>query len=986
MKIVQINLNHCEAAHDLLQQTIKEKGIDIVLVSEPYKKLNEDIWITDISQKTAIWTCGSMAFQETNVHHTGFVTAKINGIDFYSCYAPPSWTHTEYQGMLDELVNDAETKTKVVIAGDFNAWALEWGSKRTDVRGHCLLDTFAPLQLNLLNDGKQNTFRKAGKGSIIDITFASPSISSVMKWGVSEEYTGSDHQAVILELKNRQNQSAQERKLNGPKWKDSMFDEDAFKELFKSCQLEPGSAETQTTKLRNMIAEACDASMPRRTVSTKRSPCYWWNENVAALRKKCLTARRQVQRSRGRPEFDSKLLIFKNLRKSLRNSIKSSKAKCFDRLREEIDNSVWGSAYKIVVKKLVKTPQIRCPAMLKNITQTLFPRHPVITVVGVREVNVSEIPVITELELSEACKRIGDNKTPGPDGIPNKALKTAIGVRPDMFRHAFQNCLKERMFPNQWKLQNLVLIPKGGKPPNEASSYRPICLLDTMGKVLERIIYNRLLPLAEQNGALSEYQYGFRRSRSTIDAVNTVKTIAAEAIAGTRWKEGTKQYCAVVTLDIKNAFNSANWRFVRRALVKMKTPAYLLEIIDSYFNNRRLRYVSENGIEFYDITAGVPQGSILGPLLWNIMYDEVLRLRLPAEVKIIGFADDIAIVTVAKHIHKVEAATNTAIEEIRAWLKTASLTLAEHKTEAVLISSRKKIEDMTIQVGHKSIKSSPYIKYLGVILDNRLSFKEHVNYTNAKAARVQTLLARLMPNLRGPKPVSRKLLSSVINSVMLYASPVWAEAISVTEIRRKLISTQRRSALRTICGFRTVSAEAAFVIGGMIPIDILIDEQRRIYNRSSATVSSRSRIKREERINSIGIWQSRWDATMKGEWTRQLIPNIMEWLNRPHGENNFYMTQFLTGHGCFRKYLYKFGHDTSPLCPNCENQEEDANHVVFHCPRFRNASITGNVHNIVERMVQSEENWEEMRVLVTHILLELRRTERLRNQAQHAIA
>ena len=198
-----------------------------------------------------------------------------------------------------------------------------------------------------------------------------------------------------------------------------------------------------------------------------------------------------------------------------------------------------------------------------------------------------------------------------------------------------------------------------------------------MGKILERIIYDRLLPLIEQKGALSEYQYGFRKSRSTIDAVNAVKNMAANAIAGKRWKEGTKEYCAVVTLDVKNAFNSANWRHIKMALLKMEAPRYIREMITSYLTNRKLMYLSGKGTEIFEVTAGVTQGSVLGLLLWNIMYDEVLRLQLPPGVKIIGFADDIAIVTVAKHIHQVEESTNTAIAQVKNWLESASLDLAE---------------------------------------------------------------------------------------------------------------------------------------------------------------------------------------------------------------------------------------------------------------------------------------------------------------------
>ena len=286
--------------------------------------------------------------------------------------------------------------------------------------------------------------------------------------------------------------------------------------------------------------------------------------------------------------------------------------------------------------------------MLREIIGTLFPRGRPYTFISRGTEATHTIPEVTGEEVLAACTGIGDRKTPGPDGIPNRALKAAIRLRPDMFARVFHRCFVEGVFPRRWKEQKLVLIPKPGKPPGEPSSYRPICLLDTMGKILERIIYNRLLTCAEARGALSDLQYGFRKGRSTVDAIRRVVDIARDAIEGERWRFGTKEYCAVVTLDVRNAFNSANWGRITRALFNMATPPYLMEILNNYFQDRKVIYLTDEGKQEYIVTASVPRSSVLGPLLWNIMYDGVVRLRLPNGTTIVGFADDIAIVSVAK--------------------------------------------------------------------------------------------------------------------------------------------------------------------------------------------------------------------------------------------------------------------------------------------------------------------------------------------------
>jgi len=164
---------------------------------------------------------------------------------------------------------------------------------------------------------------------------------------------------------------------------------------------------------------------------------------------------------------------------------------------------------------------------------------------------------VSSEEILELAKLLKDGKAPGPDCIPTRAIRLALYLQPDSFAKAFTQSLTEGVFPSCWKVQKLLLLPKPGKPPEEPSSFRPICLIDGSGKLLEKLVCIRLERAIADAGDLSRSQFGFRKARSTVDAVNRVVEIAAQAIEGTRWKGGSKEYCLMVTLDIWNAFNTA---------------------------------------------------------------------------------------------------------------------------------------------------------------------------------------------------------------------------------------------------------------------------------------------------------------------------------------------------------------------------------------------------------------------------------------------
>jgi len=163
-----------------------------------------------------------------------------------------------------------------------------------------------------------------------------------------------------------------------------------------------------------------------------------------------------------------------------------------------------------------------------------------------------------------------------------------------------------------------------------------------------------------------------------------------------------------------------------------------------------------------------------------------------------------------------------------------------------------------------------------------------------------------MPNIGGPKQCRRKLLSSVVTSVLTYGISIWADALGIQESHRRVASVYRLSALRVASAFRTVSEDAVCVIAGMLPIKVLAVERQALYRRKRLAELTTEKLRTEERQNCIRRWQVLWKAATNGRWTYRLIPHVDVWLSRKHGEVNYYLTQMLSGHGCFRAYLHRF--------------------------------------------------------------------------------
>lgn len=361
--------------------------------------------------------------------------------------------------------------------------------------------------------------------------------------------------------------------------------------------------------------------------------------------------------------------------------------------------------------------------------------------------------------------------------------------------------------------------------------------------------------------------------------------------------------------------------------------------------------------------------------MWNIMYDGLLRLKLPDGVTIIGFADDVIIVATAESAELIEILVNDTIQRAEKWLQNNGLEMAAEKTEALLVTRKRNFRKPVFKVGQAEVHCQKSITYLGVELDGSLCFKPHLKKAASKAQATVAALSRIMPNVNGPSEIKRRVLMSVIHSQLLYAAPVWADSIKRScSAMMKVESVQRRGALRITSAYRTVSKGAVLVLARVPPVDLLAVEREEIHRgKKEKTIGEAKWI---ARTSLLERWQKRWDEEKNGRWTHRLLPSISDWVNRKHGELNYHLTQALSGHGSFNAYLYKFKRKDSPKCDQCSNPKDDAEHTIFYCEAWRGQrqdllkSLQDDLtpESMCRLMLQSKDKWQKIQNFIVNIL------------------
>jgi hypothetical protein len=246
------------------------------------------------------------------------------------------------------------------------------------------------------------------------------------------------------------------------------------------------------------------------------------------------------------------------------------------------------------------------------------------------------INCLKRVEVQEVINSLNPKKSPDHDFITGKILKElpTIGIKYEYLTQIFNAVLLKGYFPAQWKVAPIILILKAGKP-NELTSYWPISLLPIVYKVFEKIRLERLLPIVENNRLVPNHQFGYRQRHCTIEQTHGIVQRLNEALEN-------KQYCSAAFLDISQAFDKVWHTGILYKLIRSLPLNYFL-ILKSYLHSRHLLIkVETEYTELSSINAGVPQGSVLGPLLHQLYTAD---LPTSPGSTTATFADDTSVVT-----------------------------------------------------------------------------------------------------------------------------------------------------------------------------------------------------------------------------------------------------------------------------------------------------------------------------------------------------
>ena len=814
------------------------------------------------SHRLKIWTIHE--FTEGDMATGLFKDEKMGDVYVTSLYCHDADNKPAVPDTFRKLMRRADQEGRgVLVLADTNSWSVAcWGGKKTNNRGRAWEEYLSTSRLRVLNKGDQFTYISAAGQSIIDVTFATKKVAQrVAHWEVSDWVPQSDHLGVTFVLFTKGGVTPNGHRWNFRKAKAEVWEE--FKRRLEEkgfCDTPPGQwtmehLDREACLLVEDIHEALDQLVELCRVSNGiRSPS-WWDKDCTRLKKKLERMRfydrkrRYLQLRRGftqREPHGPRKYSFQeyiDTRKEFRRHCRRVKRTHWRRFIANIQTTEETANLK---KRLSKgggvqqgtfknsdgsycTPEESAMKMIQTHFPNAASEPPHRSLVGglkggTVDINDPRAAWINGYTVGECIKSFKPYKGAGPDGICPVVFKN---LGPGML-HRMSLIIRAAYLlggmPACWRIIRVVFLAKPNKPSYDIpKAFRPISLMNHFMKIAEKLFLWRMEDTNLRLHPLETEQHGFIKSRSTDSAITVTLSYLEYPLM-------RKEYAVMCLLDFEGAYDSLRNDSMERALRESGADENIISWYKDFFYFRK-SLVEIKGVnkEVYH-TQGAPQGGCGSPLLWNLVLNELIKLikGMPT-VKIVCYADDLAILTWGGDVTDCVARAQTAVDAIMLWAAQHLLALSPSKSEAKIFHRGRKYFSLIETTPKIQVSGKPLdweygaVRYLGVWLDQKLSWNAHIKIKCDKVRGLMHKITGATGEDWGLRPYLGKYFWEALGrTVLSYGCLGWLPSIRKKSTREKLRRVQRMG-FKRMCSFRRGTPNRSLeILFGVSPMEVHI--------------------------------------------------------------------------------------------------------------------------------------------------------------------
>ena len=698
-----------------------------------------------------------------------------------------------------------------ILTGDFNAHSPVLSSRcmRADASGRSLEQFLLTSSAVLLNPIDFITYvdRRTGRGSCLDLVIASPEVAPYFVVERLQD-VGSDHYPVraVSALAMHTLES-----VPVPRWKVTHETlETLSAHVAPSLLTVPASVDDLEMDISSRLLDAAASQVPRSSGKRRdRLVSAWWSDACREAVRKRRQARRAVEKH---PTRD-RLIEYRRCAAMARNCVVQHKRAYRRKFLSSVTfTTPIGVAWRKVKLLRARTPPASYPIVVNgqllastlakaNLFCTTFqslglggvtrvPRDLHRVIIDSWSGNEDYDRCFTRHELECALKRLRMT-SPGEDGLHNAFLKVLSVDQYDDLLTLFNQSFQLGLLPTQWKRGIVLPILKPGKDPSLPQSYRPITLLSCMGKLMERLVAGRLEYIVEGLTLLSHSQCGFRRGMSTLDVLLRLENQI-------RIAQSSGEVCLVVYVDLQSAFDKVWIDGLLYKLARCGVRGALARWLQAYLSARTAR-VRLDGVlsDPCPLLAGVPQGAVLSPLLFNLMLMDVPSM---VGIEVFMYADDITICCRGPTMRAAKALMQCYLDTFDSFCRTWGLVVSPLKTVFQYFTN-KRVNVPVLRYARRALNYEKCHRLLGMIFDApRLKWGPHIAMLRTDVLRRIALLKHMAsPNWGANRRFLRLFYCAYIRAKLDYGCILYRTACDTLLARLDVL---QNACLRLILGAR----------------------------------------------------------------------------------------------------------------------------------------------------------------------------------------